>query len=87
MARYNPDHTAHIRRLLGSQATYGVGGLLVTAAAVGTLLVMDTSLADAPLVLRRLVWIAVAVAGGLSLLVLVVTGVMWLVYPAVRRGA
>jgi hypothetical protein len=41
---------------------------------------IDARLADAPQVSRRLVWIAVAVMSGLSLLVVVATGVMWLVY-------
>jgi MFS family permease len=84
-ARYNPDHTAHIRRRLVNQAIYGIGGLFFTAAAAGVLLLIGQLAGDAPAALWRLVWIADAVLGAVSLLFLAVTAVMWLVYR--RRRA
>lgn len=84
-ARYHPDHTAHIRRRLADQAVRGVAGLVFTAAAAGVLALIGGRLEDASTVLWRLAWIADAVLGGVSLLTLAVTAVMWLVYR--RRRA
>lgn len=84
-ARYNPDHTAHIRRRLVDQAIYGIGGLFFTAAAAGVLVLLERLAGDASAALWRLVWIADAVLGAVSLLVLAVTAVMWLIYR--RRRA
>ncbi|WP_204007440.1 hypothetical protein [Virgisporangium aurantiacum] len=84
-ARYHPDHTAHIRHQLANQAIYGAFGLFFTAAAAGVLLLIEHLVGDTPAGLWRLVWIADVVLGGVSLLTLAVTGVMWRVYR--RRRA
>ena len=67
------------------RAPNGVGGLFCTAASAGVLVLMRRLAGDAPAALWRLVWIADAVLGAVSLLTLAVTAVMWLVYR--RRRA
>lgn len=84
-ARYHPDHTAHIRRRLADQVIFGTVGLVVTAMAAGVLVLIGGRLDAAPAVVRQLVWIAVAVSGGISVLVLVVSAGRWRVYR--RRRA
>jgi hypothetical protein len=84
-ARYNPDHTAHIQQRIANLAIYGAFGLFFTAAAAGVLVVIGSLVGDAPAGLGRLVWIADAVLGGVSLLTLAATAIMWLVYR--RRRA
>lgn len=56
------------RRRLVDQSIYGIVGLFFTAAAAGVLLLIGQLAGDAPAALWRLVWIADAVLGAVSLL-------------------
>jgi hypothetical protein len=84
-ARYHPDHTAHIRQRLKNMAVCGVAGLVFAAAAAGVIALIGTGASGASAVLERVVWIVDATLGGVAVITLVVTAVLWMVYR--RRRA
>jgi hypothetical protein len=80
-ARYNPDHTADFRQRLKDMAVRGAFGFAFAAAAAGVIALLGTSSGGgAAAALVRVVWIADAALGGISLITLLITAVLWMIY-------
>ena len=82
---YNPDHTAWIRRHLRTMAVYGALGLVIAGVAAVVTTFVGRAGGGAWPGLVPVVWVAVGVLTGVSVVDLVTAALLWRVYQ--RRRA